>query len=307
MPVQSLLRKKKVISKKPIKKFTRFRPMILSRHPSHNHLRTGLSLLPFRSVIRLGSTTVPKDGKERLQINTVQAIKNSASKLLMKQCFTKAGVKTADCWTYCSQINGSDQYRLCFNKMQFTDKDLAPTHARELPYPIVAKHIYGSRGTGNTLLNTQEELQQWMRGKDLSNYIFEKFYNFNREYRLHVTKNGCFYTCRKVLREDTPENKRWYRNDSNSNWLVETNPSFDKPVNWDNIVAECVKALNAVGLDIGGFDVKVQSAKTPKGKVRENPEFIIIESNSACSHGEVTAQKYVEELNKLLIYKKNNG
>lgn len=301
MPVQSLLKKKKVISKKPIKKFTRFRPMILSRHPSHNHLRQGLNLLPFRSVIRLGSTTIPKDGKERLEINTVQAIKNSASKLLMKQCFTKSGVKTAEWWTVCNNhIN-------FYKNGKPAEQGTTPNTSGNLPYPIVAKHIYGSRGTGNTLLNTQEELTQWMRGKDLSNYIFEKFYNFNREYRLHVTKNGCFYTCRKVLRYDTPENKRWYRNDSNSNWLVETNPSFDKPVNWDTIVAECIKALNAVGLDIGGFDVKVQSAKTPKGKVRENPEFIIIESNSACSHGEVTAQKYINELNKLLIYKKNNG
>ena len=78
-----------------LKKYKLFRPLILSRHPSHSILRAKnqtLPLLPFRSVIRLGSTT-ESDG--RLEINTAQAVKNSASKLLMKQKFTEAGVKTA--------------------------------------------------------------------------------------------------------------------------------------------------------------------------------------------------------------------
>ena len=69
--------------------------MVCSRHPSHSILRAKnqtLPLLPFRSVIRLGSTTV-SDG--RLEINTVEAVKNSASKLLMKEKFTEAGVQTA--------------------------------------------------------------------------------------------------------------------------------------------------------------------------------------------------------------------
>ena len=52
-------------------------------------------------------------------------------------------------------------------------------------------------------------------------------------------EHHCIYTCRKVLKNDTPENQRWFRNDSNSAWYLETNPKFDKPVNWDSIIDEC--------------------------------------------------------------------
>src|SRR5690606_37664702 len=128
---------------------------------------------------------------------TVEAIKNSANKLLMKQCFTKHGVKTADWWVIQEHVdilaypNNAEQYNEGIN-------------LSDLPYPIVAKHIFGSRGTGNYLLKSKEELEAWLPGKTLSNYIFEKYYNYNREYRLHVSKDGCFYTCRKMLKSDTP-------------------------------------------------------------------------------------------------------
>jgi len=167
-------------------------------------------------------------------------------------------------------------------------------------FPIVAKHTHGSRGTGNYLLKTIEEYNAWLNGKTLANYIFEKFYDYSREYRLHVTQARCFYTCRKMLKSDTPENKRWYRNDSNSTWILESNPAFDKPVNWDKIVEESVKALSSVGLDIGAIDVKVQSARNSKGELRKEPKFIILETNSAPSLKEQGLAKYIIEIPKVL-------
>lgn len=279
-----------------MKKYTKFRPQIYSRHPTHNNLRTQLPLLPFKSIIRLGSITHKRDtidnGGNRIEINTIDAVKNSANKLLMKQKFTEAGVKTADWW-----VKGNVD--VAFHNKNNEDN----TFMENLPYPIISKHIYGSRGTGNTKIDNLEQLNQWMQGKTLSNYIFEKFYSYSREYRLHITENGCFYSCRKMLKSDVPEENRWYRNDSNSVWILEDNEQFDKPINWDEIVSECVKALKAVKLDIGGFDVKVQSSFKSNGESRENPKFIIIESNSACSHGEITSEKYKIELPKILIKK----
>ena len=108
-----------------------------------------------------------------------------------------------------------------------------------------------------------------------------------------------------MLRDGTPDNQRWFRNDSNSVWILQENDLFDRPSNWNEIVAECVKALKATTLDIAGFDVKVQSRLDSNGRVRTNPEFIVIESNSACSHGDITTVKYKEELNKLILKKKN--
>lgn len=275
-----------------------FRPMIRSRHPSHSILRGDIGIkLPFRSVVRLGSTTsLPDDvtnGGRRVECNTVQAVKNSANKRLMKDRFTAAGVKTADWFIH---DNGN-----WFN-FSITSGDNR-VNVIDLPYPIIAKQIYGSRGNGNYKLNNPEELQAWITGKTLSNYIFEKFYNYSREYRLHITEDGCFYTCRKMLKSDTPEDQRWFRNDKNSNWWVESNEGFDKPVNWNDVVAESVKALKAVGLDVGAVDLRIQSRLDSKDRVRENPEFIVIEINSAPSFGSITGQKYIEQIPKILIKK----
>lgn len=276
---------------------SRFVPQIRSQHPTHSHLRRSLTSQPFRAVIRLGSTTAtadcyPEKTSQQLakvvEINSVESIKNSANKLRMKTCFTRDNIRTAE-W-----LSGAGT----------TIREL--TNWTTSRFPIVAKHIYGSRGTGNTKIDDARALELWTRGKNLPDYIFEKFYNFSREYRLHVTKDGCFYTNRKLRRNGTPDNQRWFFNDSNSNWILETNPLFDRPSNWDAIVTECVNALRSTGLDIGGFDVKVQSRVDSRNRTRQTPDFIIIESNSACSHGDVTAVKYREELNRLLNERSRN-
>jgi hypothetical protein len=101
-----------------------------------------------------------------------------------------------------------------------------------------------------------------------------------------------------MLREEAEE--RWHRHDNNCVWILEENPLFDKPNNWEEIVAECVKALTAVSLDIAAVDIKVQSATNKQGVLRESPEFIILETNSAPSLGDITANKYVEQLTNML-------
>lgn len=262
---------------------TLFTPQVRSMHPSHYWLKRNMPKFPFRAIIRLGSTTTtqeayptktPQQIARIKEINTVEGVKNSSSKLLMKRCFTAANVKTAN-WFYSTSPNDITQW--CSDK-----------------YPIIAKSHYGSRGNGNTKLNTQQELETWMRGKTLSNYIFEKFYTYSKEYRIHVSKNGCFYTCRKLLKNDTPESETWHRHDENSVWILEDNPKFMKPSTWDLIVQDCIKAKDALGLDICAFDVKTQ------GSSKENPEWIILESCSAPSFGEITKVKYREEIIKLL-------
>jgi hypothetical protein len=214
----------------------------------------------------------------------------------MKQKFTEVGVKTANWFTY--QIDDDGLYYFAIKDDENNDIEI-----EELPYPIVAKSHFGSRGIGNTKFNTEEEFLAWLPNKNLDNYIFEKFVKMTREYRLHVTKFGCFYTCRKLVKNDAPEGT-WQRHDDVCNWVLEENPSFKKPKNWDDIVADCIKAKNALGLDICAFDVGVQGAKD--GIERENPEWVIFESCSAASFGEITGQKYIEILPKLLIDKYNN-
>jgi len=270
-----------------------FRPSIRSRHPSHAPLRErgAFPLFPFRSIIRFGSTTELPDsvtmGGNRVEINTVESIKNSSSKLKMKLCFGNNQVKTAD-WCVADEQNSIDSV---LGKVA------------NFGYPIISKSFFGSRNQGNKKHDTAEELAAWLVGKDLRNYLFEKYYNYSREYRLHISRNGCFYTCRKMLKEGTEEKDKWYRNDAHCVWILEENELFDKPSNWDAVVAESVKALQAVGLDVGAVDLRIQSSIDKKGNVRQNPDFIIVEINSAPSFGDVTLDKYKIELTKLLTQK----
>jgi len=258
-------------------------------------LREAGLLFEKRTLIRFGSETIPKR-KFDVEINSPNAVKDSANKLLMKQDFTRAGVKTTDWYIWLEEglvrpVGIENGWMLTTDGCELN----------RLNYPIIAKHIYGSRGTGNYKLDDEITLKNWIYkpNRDLSKFIFEEFFKKGREYRLHVTKDGCFYTCRKLLKNDAVE--RWHRHSSNCIWLLETHPKFDKPVNWELIEADCVKALEAIGADVLAFDVKVQFSKNKNGKVRENPKWVIIESCSAPSFGDITLQKYIEEIPK--IYK----
>lgn len=292
---------------KLLKKYTMFRPKILSRHPSHNILRSvhkKIAALPYKSVIRFGSTTDLPDtvsnGGNRIEINSIPSIKISANKLLMKQKFKEAQVKTAF-WGQASTAR--------FDKNEGVYWVQHEGNENLIEYPIVAKAHYGSKGKGNTLIKSQEELESWMQGKTLSNYIFEKFMNFGHEFRLHVTEEGCFYACRKALKKDVPEDQKWRRHDDICVWFLESNPEFHKPNSWNDIISDCVKALKAIGADILSFDVRVQTPTDSKGNKRDYQDYILLECNSASSMdngtGEVSvcAQKYIDIIPSIILKK----
>lgn len=287
-----------------------YRPLILSRHPSHAILRRKnkkIAALPVPSVVRFGSSTEVSDtvakGGNRIEINTVASIRISANKLLMKQKFNEAGVKTAN-WMC------ADQHYL--NEEGFVSG--IEEHGEDsLKYPIVAKAHYGSKGNGNTLIKSQEELEQWIVGKTLSNYIFEKFHNYSHEFRLHITEEGCFYACRKALKKDIPAEEKWHFHDSTCVWFLESNENFHKPNSWNDIIIDCVKALKAIGADILSFDVKVQSPKDKDGNLRPYQEYILLECNSASSMGDydgkpsICAEKYINVIPRIILNKIKNG
>lgn len=253
-----------------------YRPKIMSRHPSHRDVAPDLRRFPFRAVVRLGSYRTPTPQGVTVTINSPEACNNAADKAKMKACFVTAEVKTAQHWSVLDFVNIPDE---------------------EKRFPIVAKNIMGSRGTGVFLLKTLEEFNQWLsrptrRGQQ---YIIEKFIDYGREYRLHVTEDGCFYTCRKAMKRDTPDGDKWKFNCAHTVWLREDNAQFAKPSNWAEIEAECVKALKAVGLHVGAVDVKV-SRKTR----RAGSKFFILEINSAPSFGDLTREHYVKVLPELI-------
>lgn len=270
-----------------------FKINIFSRHPSHNILRKNLPKLNVRSLVRFGSISKIKDNKKRIEINSIESIKISSNKKLMKEAFNRVEVLTPN-WTSSKNINELKQ-----------DID-----NEKIKYPIVAKHIFGSRGTGNTLIKNKDDLDKWNNNKNYNNYIFESYMNYLLEYRLHITKNGCFYACRKGLKIDTPNEEKWHRHVDNSIWFLENNENFYKPNSWDDIINDCKRALIEIGADILCFDVRVQSSKNKNGKNRKYQNFILIESNSAPSMKSpsnmeisICASKYLEEIPKLIMEK----
>lgn len=232
-------------------------------------------VVPDTTILRLGSTTpteeITKHPNPR-EINTADACAISGNKILMRQVFAEHGIPMAE--------------GICTSDMEVLEAFLEE-HGR-----IICKHTHSSKGRGIYLIECHEELLDWADYHQLENYVFERYYTYSREYRIHVTKDGYFYACRKMLRNDA--DVRWHRHNENCVWMLEDNPLFDKPVNWDKIVESCVDALNAIGLDIAAFDVKVQNSK------HEDPKYIILESNSAPSLGDIGLEKYKEVLTRLI-------
>lgn len=236
-----------------------FRPIIRSKHTTHTCHRKDIPRCAFRYEVSFGSVNPPEPGY--LRLNTPEAVGNARDKLLMKQCFDREGVKTAK-WSHANK--GS------------------------LKLPVVAKHRTSSRGEGVYLLKTQQEYDDFLRtrARDLDKFIFEKYKNYHTEFRLHVHSQGYFYTCRKAMRRATPGNRRWKFTSDETVWLLETNPHFNRPTTWDQIVEHSIKSLRSVGLDTGAVDVKVG----------RNGRFCILEINSAPAFGDLTAARYMEIL-----------
>ena len=249
---------------------------IRSRHPSHDAIK---GQIPHdNAVIRFGSVT---ETNHEIQLNLPDAIRNSMNKLRMKQLFKEVTEHTPEYWESHESI---------------TEEHL----------PVLAKRAFRSRGAGMRKLNTLEEFNEFIQSNRYQNnsehnpYYFEKYHNYAREYRLHISENGCFYACRKMLREDA--DNRWFRNDQNCVWFTEyeyqdgvynteiPNEGFNKPQTWNLIVDECHKCLDSIGLDIGAFDVLVAT----------NGRFKILEINSAPSFGDLTTDRYIIELKKIL-------
>ena len=216
-------------------------------------------------------------GRPVIEINTVESCHNSGDKILKKQCFDRSNVKTAEWWL-------------------LSDPDILILPSG---YPLIIKHKNSAKGEGIYFINTQEELQEFILSHNVRDYICERYAGYQKEYRLHVTKDGCFYSCRKMLKANAVD--RWHRHDTNSVWIVEENPLFEKPKNWDDVVFECVNALNSVGLDVGACDVKIQSERGH----REDfiPDFIVLEINSAPGLAGFGIEAYKEKLPQIIQQK----
>ena len=275
----------------------KFRPQLRTKNFSAADLKAanaGIGEFSARAIVRLGSRTSTKEafpmsyGKRRIvEVNTVAAVENSRSKLLMKNCFAQLNVPQSRWFT---RQNGAILDVLSNSNIAVND----------LPYPILAKKICGFKGHGMVKIDNADEMAVFL-SKYNPDYYYEQFFNGSAEFRLHVTEDGCFMAWRKLRKNDTPDDRRWYFNSDHCNWVGETHELFNKPSNWDQMVEASVNALKAVGLDIGSVDLRCQSPKI------KNPSFLVIEINSAPSLGEKGVEAYRTEIAKIINKKIENG
>lgn len=229
----------------------------------------------FLTLLRLGSRRrfiLPNGAPKVKRINTIDAIDICSNKQLMKKHFTRAKIKTAPWFMLSYKDKTNNKIKKMFEKYG----------------KIIAKHKNSSHGTGIFILETMNDYLNFKRNHDIESYIFEKYYNYSREYRIHVYKDKCFHAVRKLLKQQ--ENKNKGKHLENCVFINEQNPKFNTPETWDTIKAECIKALKACKLDLGCLDVLVNK----KG------DFLILEVNSNPGLGEKGLQIYKEFLQKEL-------
>ena len=237
--------------------------------------------VPITTIYRMGSTTPTEQitkQKKYIEINSIDSCRISGNKILMKRRIRHAHCPTAEYFT-AYDYNFLDKCNCRLNRWK---------------NGIIAKRKNSSKGNGLYRITNYKEARMFFDEyfEDIQNWIFEKYYTYTKEYRIHVTRNGCFYAARKMLIEGKGE--RWHRHAENSVFILEDNERFDKPNNWDDIVRSCVNALKAIGLDIACFDIKVQKNNN------EIPKYIILESNSAPCLKDVGIEKYKNALNNLI-------
>lgn len=253
----------------------------------------------FTTIYRMGSTT-PLGAITRvprvIEINSIDGCSISSNKIAMKKRFWHAHIRTPKFYLITSEADPEGSF---FDKTRHM--------LTKWRNGVIAKRYNSSKGHGIFIIRNEEDIESFMemirRTHDYYHkWIFERFSTYSREYRLHCTRDGCFYACRKMLKNDA--DVRWHRHDENSVWITEQNELFERPECWDDLVTDCVNALKALNLDIAAFDVKVQSTDS---SIERKPDwvqkYLILEVNTAPGLGEVGLQKYKETL-PLVIDKK---
>ena len=263
-----------------MKKYTRFVPRVRSsqgRNGSHYGLMKG-NFYPFRSIVRFGSQTKFRNEHMlgRIEVNSIEGIQNSSNKMKMKNIFQQAGIKST--------------------------KFFNPVECAELPaglkFPVVAKLCYRSGGKGMIKIDNQEQYDTFRATKLQSvhrrtnPYYCEEYVNCKREYRIHVSNigNDELFSVRKLVNEDVPKETTWIKSIATGAFVED----FDKPTQWPAMVSECKKALKAIKLDIGCFDVKYK---------KTDGSFYLLEVNSSPAMGEKTKAIYITEIDRILKQK----
>lgn len=96
----------------------------------------------------------------------------------MKQAFDKAGVSHSE---WISSSNKASIYKF------FMQHKI-----------LIAKHKHSSKGKNIYYIDNPKSLDDLCNNVNIKDFVFEKYYFFPNEYRVHVdVHHGCFYACKR--------------------------------------------------------------------------------------------------------------
>jgi glutathione synthase/RimK-type ligase-like ATP-grasp enzyme len=154
--------------------------------------------------------------------NKSGAIANATDKLVSRQLFIEKGVNTPRLLNHIDDYNGGI---------------------------IIARPFIHSKGKNFVILNNKEELENHWR----NNWYYSEFVDKVREFRVHVGHSKVL----AFMEKHNPGNGSiaWNRavNDSEPFTRVKQSEADDQ--NLLPVLQEAIKAVNALGLDMGGVDV----------------------------------------------------
>ena len=239
-----------------------------------------------RSYIQFGKAKANKK-RPYLVVNPLRGLKNTRNKYRQHQLLEEAGIR----------------------KPKFIpNADLARQFLEETGNPVVAKRVNHSRGKGMYRIKSVEELYAANPIIfDAERYYFEEFVTCNREWRVSVSRyqDEEVVAYRKCLLGDVVEKikandepKPWIRNLENCYFKLDS--EADKMPWWNEIVAECKRAIEVLGMDIAAVDLG-ENNKIDGGA------FYIYEVNSAPGMEEHTRQNYEEAINTIIRSKAEDG
>lgn len=151
-----------------------------------------------------------------------------------------------------------------------------------LKFPALARSSKHSKGRDVILVNSRAEWNA-LTGDRYRHYTVPVFKK-DREYRAHVLHGEVIKLQRKI--PEDPAELVWSNDHARFSRVRLTNPSYA------GILDVAVRAVEALGLDMGAVDIGTQGWDQGRGP----REVIVFEVNTAPALNEETAERYAEKV-----------
>lgn len=178
-------------------------------------------------IIRWGNR-IEADLNNSIVYNKAEAIAKGSDKKLTRQIFVEKGISTP------RAVN---------------------PQSLDINYPVIARPRTHAKGRNFITLNNLQDFQRHYNNNN-GNWYYSEFVDKVKEYRVHCAHGRIL----NYLEKPNP-------GDGQIAWNRAINGEAFTNVNWDSydskIALECLKAVEALGLDFGGVDVIVNANGTP--------------------------------------------